>query len=260
MLMQMKPLIAIQGAMDGEVIALLEAMETYKEEKFGTYSFYIGKIDSMPLIVSRSEIGMANAAASTTLLIDKYHPDVIINQGTAGGHDPNLRVFDTIIGEEIIHINSFMSPHRDKEEGMSPENWIPMHSFIREEDGRLEEKFVFKSDPELLAAARDVVGEYSRGKVVVGKIGTADFWNREIDRIYWFHQHFHTSGEEMEAYAVAQIAAAFKVPFLSIRTISNSEVTDDGIEDLDMAGRYCAEFSLQVAKKIYQQESVSLLN
>jgi len=260
MLMQMKPLIAIQGAMDGEVIALLEAMETYKEEKFGTYSFYIGEIDSMPLIVSRSEIGMANAAASTTLLIDKYHPDVIINQGTAGGHDPNLRVFDTIIGEEIMHINSFMSPHRDKEEGMSPENWVWMHSFIREADGRLEEKFTFKSDSELVKAARDTVEEYTQGKVVVGKIGTADFWNREIDRIYWFHQNFHTSGEEMEAYAVAQIADAFKVPFLSIRTISNSEVTDDGIEDLDTAGRYCAEFSLQVAKKIYQQEFVSLLN
>lgn len=256
---QTKPLIAIQGAMDGEVIALLEAMETYKEEKFGTYSFYIGKIEAMPLIVSRTEIGMANAAAATTLLIDKYHPDLIINQGTAGGHDPNLRVFDTIIGEEIIHINSFMSPHRDKEEGMSPQNWIPMHSFIREDDGRLEEKFAFKSDSELVKAARDTAEEYSQGKVVVGKIGTADFWNREIDRIYWFHQNFQTSGEEMEAYAVAQIADAFKVPFLSIRTISNSEVTDDGIEDLDTAGRYCAEFSLQVAKKIYQQKPVSLL-
>ena len=251
-----RPLIAIQGAMDGEIIALLEAMLTYREEKVAQYSFFVGEIGTMPVVVSRTEIGMVNAAAATTLLIDKYRPDVIINQGTAGGHNPQLNVFDTIIGKEVIHINSFVSTHMEKGEGMSPETWVPMLTSMREENGKLMNVSLFESDSELVKIALDLATGYSNGKVVEGRIGSADFWNREIDRINWFHEKFHTSGEEMETYAVAQVAQAFDVPFLSIRTISNSEVTEEYVEDLDTAGRYCAEFSLLVAKAVYQQQFV----
>lgn len=254
--MQTKRLIAIQGAMDGEIAVLLEAMQTYTEEKHGSYSFYLGEVENVPLVVSRTEIGMVNASAATTLLIDKYRPSVIINQGTAGGHDPQLNVFDTIIGNEIIHINSFVSNHLEKGEGMSPESWVPMQTFVREENDQLRDVFVFESDPELVKIALALASEYANGKVVEGRIGTADFWNREIDRINWFHEKFQTRGEEMEAYAVAQIARAFNTPFLSIRTISNSEVTQEYIEDLDTAGKYCAEFSLLVAKAVYQRHLV----
>lgn len=252
------PLIAIQGAMDGEILVLLEAMQTYTEEKIGMYSFFIGKVGDMPIVVSRTEIGLVNAAAATTILIDKYQPDVIINQGTAGGHHPDLQIFDTIIGTEVIHINSFVSNHLDRGDGMSPEAWVPMETSIRDENGSLRNKTMFKSDTLLSNTALKAAVDYPYGKVIEGRIGSADFWNREIDRIDWFHKNFHTSAEEMEAYAVAQIAYAFNVPFLSIRTISNSEVIECGIEDLDTAGRYCAEFSLLVAKAIYQQQAVQV--
>lgn len=257
--MQPKPLIAIQGAMDGEILALLEAMQSYTEERFGTYSFFVGEIEDMPLVVSRTEIGMVNAAAATAILIDKYQPSIIINQGTAGGHHPDLHVFDTVIGTEMIHINSFVSKHLDKGEGISPETWVPMETAVRDKSGYLVNLSVFKSDILLSSIALKHAEDYPYGKVVEGRIGSADFWNREIDRIQWFREKFRTSAEEMEAYAVAQIAQAFNIPFLSIRTISNSEVTDDGIEDLDTAGRYCAEFSLQVAKAVYHQQTVPVI-
>ncbi|MBM6615766.1 5'-methylthioadenosine/S-adenosylhomocysteine nucleosidase [Desemzia sp. RIT804] len=254
--MQKQTVIAIQGAMDGEIAVLLEAMQTYTEEKHGSYSFFLGEVEKIPLVVSRTEIGMVNAAAATALLIDKYQPSVIINQGTAGGHDPQLNVFDTIIGKEIVHINNFVSNHLEEGEGMSPESWVPMQTFVREENNKLKDVFVFESDSELVKVALELGPEYTNGKVVEGRIGTADFWNREIDRINWLHEKFQTRGEEMEAYAVAQIARAFNTPFLSIRTISNSEITQEYIEDLDTAGKYCAEFSLLVAKTIYQQNLV----
>ncbi|MFS0615168.1 hypothetical protein [Lederbergia ruris] len=74
----------MQGAMDVEVSVLLDAMGDYKEEKYSNYSFYVGEIEELPVVVSRTEVGMVNAAASTTLLIEKYYPKAIINQGTAG--------------------------------------------------------------------------------------------------------------------------------------------------------------------------------
>lgn len=248
--------IAIQGAMDGEIVVFLEAMGTYTEEKHGNYSFYIGELYGIRVVLSRTEIGMVNAAAATVLLIDKYKPSVILNQGTAGGHDPRLQVFDTIIGKEIIHINSFMTHHLDEGQGMDPATWIPMDSVMRQENGELTEIGVLESDPQLVETALSLTADYSYGKVAAGRIGSADFWNREVDRINWFHQNFQTVGEEMETFAAAQVAKSFEVPFLSIRTISNSEVAADETEDLETAGRYCAEFVIKVADAVYQKITV----
>lgn len=73
--------------------------------------------------------------------------------------------------------------------------------------------------------ALTVSENYRHGKAITGRIGTVDCWNREIDRIYWFRQQMQIKGEEMETFAAAQITEAFNIPFLSIRTISYSEVS-----------------------------------
>lgn len=240
--------IAIQGAMDMEVSALLDAMKDYQEEKHGNYTYYVGKIEETPVVVSRTEIGMVHAAASTTLLIENYHPKAIINQGTAGGHDPDLHVFDTVIGTEVMNIGNLRSEHLDDEQGMKPETWKFMTTGMRDEKGEKQEVKSFTSDPELVKIALSVADQYKHGKVVEGKVGSADFWNREIDRIQWFHENAGTSVEEMEAASVAQVAKGFNIPYLSIRTVSNSEVSGDKIEDLETAGKYGAEFAVEIVK------------
>ncbi|NRD76785.1 5'-methylthioadenosine/S-adenosylhomocysteine nucleosidase [Bacillus sp. BRMEA1] len=241
--------IAVQGALDIEISSLLKTMGTYKQETYGGYTFFIGKISKIPVIVARTEMGKANAAASTALLIDHYHPKAIINQGTAGGHDPNLHVFDTVIGEKVMNIDSMESEHLDAGQGIRPKTWKFTKTFIRE-NGKIQEYAYFKSDPQLVKSAIRAAKKYQHGKVVLGKIGSTDFWNREVDRIQWFHQTAGTSAEEMEAAAVAQVAKGFHIPFLSIRTISNSEVSGDKIIDQPTAGQYSAEFAVEIIKEL----------
>lgn len=192
---------------------------------------------------------MVHAAASTTVLIEKYHPKAIINQGTAGGHDPDIHVFDTVIGTEVMNIGRYITEHRDDGEGMNPESWKFDGTGMRE-NGELKTYESFKSDPKLVKAALSVADKYKHGKVVKGKVGSADVWNREVDRIQWFHEKAGTSVEEMEAAAVAQTAKNYDIPYLSIRTVSNSEVSGDKIEDLETAGKYGAEFAVEIVKAI----------
>ena len=239
--------IAVQGAMDVEISALLNEMNVYKEEKHGNYTFYVGKIGDIPVVVSKTGIGMVHAAASTTLLIEKYHPRTIINQGTAGGHDPNLRVFDTVIGTEVINIGNLRTEYLEEDQGMKPDTWIFMPTRMME-NGEERQYESFQSNPELVKIALSVADKYKYGTVVKGKVGSADFWNREIDRIQWFHENAGTSVEEMEAAAVAQVAKGYNIPYLSVRTVSNSEVSGDDIEDLDTAGQYGAEFTVEIVK------------
>lgn len=246
---EMQP-IAIQGALNEEIEVFLKKMGDYQEEKHGNYSFYLGKIDDIPVVINRTEMGMVNAATSTTLLAEKYHPKAIINQGTAGAHDPVLQIFDTVIGTKVVNIGSFRSDYLAKGEGMAPKTWKHMPTTIRQANGETREVIAFESDPELVRAALSVADKYKHGKVLEGTIGSADFWNREVDRILWFHENFGTSTEDMETFAVAQVSNSYNIPFLSLRTISNSDILNSERKEQRKAGQYCAQFTIEVVKAI----------
>lgn len=82
--------ILIQGAMDVEVETLVAALKDKQELTVGAWTYWQGTLSGYPVVVSRTEVGLANAAAATTLAMERFHPRLVINQGTAGGHDPAL--------------------------------------------------------------------------------------------------------------------------------------------------------------------------
>ncbi|MBH9968907.1 5'-methylthioadenosine/S-adenosylhomocysteine nucleosidase [[Bacillus] enclensis] len=220
--------IIVQGPMPIEAEKLAGHLEDVKEEKSGSFVFYKGKLEGYPVIVAKTGKGMENTAAATAVAIEKYDPAAIINQGTSGGHDPELNVFDIVLGERTVNLGSLKTGALDEGEGIEPKEWIPMDLMASEgsagEDPDAENIRYFEGDEGLLAAAKAVKGKYEKGKVVEGTIGSADVWNNEVDRINWFHEKYGTSVEEMEGAAGAQIAAAYDVPFLGIRVLSNNKV------------------------------------
>jgi adenosylhomocysteine nucleosidase len=222
--------IIVQGPMPIEAEKLADRLENVKEEKSGSFVFYKGKLDGYPVIIAKTGKGMENTAAATAVAIEKYNPAAIINQGTSGGHDPGLHVFDIVLGKRTVNLGSLKTGSLNENEGIEPKNWIPMDLMASEgsagEDPDAENIRYFKGDEELLAAANAVKDEYEKGKVVEGTIGSADVWNNEVDRINWFHEKYGTSVEEMEGAAGAQIAAAYDVPYLGIRVLSNNKVND----------------------------------
>ncbi|CAM3766855.1 5'-methylthioadenosine/S-adenosylhomocysteine nucleosidase [Cytobacillus oceanisediminis] len=219
--------ILIQGPMPIEAEKFAQRLDKVKVEKSGTFVFYIGKLDKYPVIVAKTGKGMENTAAATAVAIEKYDPIAIINQGTSGGHDPSLNVFDIVLGERTTNIGSLKTGHLEENEGIEPTNWIPMDLMASEgsagEDPNAEKARYYEGDADLLAAANAVKDKYTKGKVVKGTIGSADVWNNEVDRINWFHENYGTSVEEMEGAAAAQIAKAYDVPFLGIRVLSNNK-------------------------------------
>jgi adenosylhomocysteine nucleosidase len=82
--------IVVQGAMQIEVEKLVGRLENATLEQIGGWNFWRGTVNGYPVIVSKTLKGIANAAAATVLAIERYHPIAIVNQGTAGGLDPEL--------------------------------------------------------------------------------------------------------------------------------------------------------------------------
>ena len=183
--------------------------------------------------------------------MEHFRPAAIINQGTAGGHQTDLHVYDIVIGKESVNLGAFQAPFRARGQGSRPADWRPI-DLVQSDASVMEQPNAppihrFPADKNLLAAAMSVRGRYQKGRVVEGVIGSSDTWNSEIDRIQRFHDTFGTSAEEMETASAAQIAAAFQVPFLGIRVLSNN-VTNDGVYDNRTAAA-CQEYVLDVIRQ-----------
>lgn len=244
-----KNIILVQGAMDIEVNTIIESLKDMKKEKFGSWTFFVGTIEGKngtnKVIVSRTEIGLVNASAATAIAIEKYKPTVIINQGTSGGHDIALHTGDIVLGTNIVNIGAFRT---ERAENSDQNNWIFFDDvqILKDENDKPVTNMFFASDNNLVNIAKNV--NYTNGKVVEGVIGTADQWNRELERINMIHNKYNTSIEEMETVAAAQVSKAFSIPFIGIRILSNTDLHNENFNP-DSAV-WCNNFVIDFIKEL----------
>ena len=242
--------VVVQGAMDVEVRKLAGAIENATEEHVGGWLFWRGTIDGYPVVISKTLKGMENAAAATALAAERYHPLAIINQGTAGGHVPELHVYDIVLGTQSVNLGSFKTGYRARGGGSNHADWNPLDLMRSDgsagQDPNARTMRRFPGDEGLLAAARNVRGQYRKGHVVEGVIGSSEVWNSEIDRIQRFHDQFGTTAEEMETASAAQIAGLFRIPFLGIRVVSNNIMNGEAYDT--RTGDACQEYVFDVVK------------
>ena len=249
--------IVVQGAMPVETQVLADALQNRTEQQVQGWTFWSGTIDGYPVVVSKTKKGMTNAAASTALAIERFHPLAIINQGTAGGHDPALHVLDIVVGTATANIGVFRTAERAKGAGTDFAGWRPMDLLLTEgsagQDPRVWTMRRFEGDASLIAAAHAAAPRYTQGTVVDGLIGSSDVWNSELDRIERLHTEFGTTAEEMEAAAAAQVAGMSKVPFLGIRVLSNN-ITNQGAYNGASADA-CQQYVLEVVREYIRQRA-----
>lgn len=235
----------VQGALDSELQPLLSALEGRREIKIEAWTFWTGRLAGKRLVVSRTEVGPLNAAAATALGIRHFRPRAVINQGTAGGHNRELKLWDIVIGQRTTDISGLGQLHGDAGTGVRLERWWPVHNRLRLE-GRERTLKSFPGHPRLVEAAGGVT--YARGRVVTGNIGSAFRFTRELDYLDWLRRVYATDCEDMESAYAGGVATAMRTPFVAVRIISNTEWEHPNYERI--AGQYCAEFVLALARAL----------
>ncbi|MCX6133095.1 MAG: 5'-methylthioadenosine/S-adenosylhomocysteine nucleosidase [Ignavibacteriales bacterium] len=242
--------VIVQGAMKSETEKLAGSLDNVTIERVGGWMFWRGTLEGYPVIVSRTLRGIANAAAATTIAIERYNPIAIINQGTAGGHEPGLHLYDIVLGTSSVSLGAFRTPYRVAGGGSNALSWTPLNMMSPEgaasNDSAGRRVARFPGDTVLLAAARRVAGLYTQGRVVDGVIGSSDMWVDEIDLIEKYHTKYGSSVEDMETASAAQIASHFRVAFAGIRIVSDNTTNGDTYEP--RTGLACQDYVRLVVK------------
>jgi adenosylhomocysteine nucleosidase len=245
-----RPPLLLQGAMPIEVEKLVGRLEQATVDRVGLWTFWRGTLNGYPVIVSKTLKGIANAAAATAIAVERYHPAAIINQGTAGGHDPALKLYDIVVGTSSVYTGAFRTRVRAAGAGSNPLEWVPLNLIASERsagnDPAARKIARFDGDASLLAAARRAKPWYTKARVVEGVIASSDMWNDEIDLIARFHDQFGTAVEEMETASAAQTASLLNVPFLGIRVVSDNATNGTAYDP--RTSEACEDFVYEVAK------------
>lgn len=220
-----KPIL-IQGAMEIEIQLLKDVVEDIEEFTIDGYKFYKGALEKYPIIISKTDIGLINSAVSTIIGIKKFHPEIVINQGTAGASDLNLLTHDIVIGTNCININSFETCEKGEGEGINPFCW-EMKTF---KEG-IDELIKVPANNELVEISKKVSKSYKKGKVVFGLIGSGDVWNKEYDRIDWLNKNYNVLCEDMETISIYSVCNKQHIPVIGVRAISDNARVEGQIYD-----------------------------
>ena len=194
----------------------------------------IGIIGAMPSELADIRKSLTGAVIKNysgfDFYINTYKDKLIINTGVAGGMDTKVKVCDIVVSDEVL-------PH-DHELRLL--NDYPPYNGI------------FKADEKLISIACEVCKEKNIdshiGRVVSGEafISSSEVKNAICEK-------FSPLAVDMETSAIGHCAFMNKMPFVSIRCISDN-ADDEGVMSFDefekIAAKRVAEVVLEMIEKI----------
>lgn len=196
-------MIGIIGAMKEEVAILKELIKNQRVEKIMHVEFTVGLLHDKEVVLLESGIGKVNVAIATTLLLEKFAVDVVINTGSAGGIITDAEVGDVVISKAVAY--------HDVDVTGFGYDWGQVPGLPA----------VFKSDGDLVSKVEDVLKRVDI-RYFTGQIVTGDAFVNRPEQLVVVKENFNEAiALEMEAAAVAQVCHIANIPFVVVRALSD---------------------------------------
>lgn len=173
---------------------------------------YKGLIGDNEVIVMQCGMGKVSAGICAQAMIDKFHPDFIINTGCAGALNPNLKVGDVVLSESVVEWDL------DLTEIGYPLGYIDALGCVE------------------MLASKDLVDTLMKSKdadtnVMIGKIVSGDQFVSKKEQVDHIVSNFPTAlCAEMEGAAIGHVCLQNKTPFCIIRAMSDTADGSSGVD------------------------------
>lgn len=222
-------MIAVIAAMDSEVSAIVSKMNA-EAKKIHGIEFYEGTLENKDVVVMKSGVGKGNAAMSTTILMEHYPVEQIVNIGTAGGLKENENILDAVLSERVVQHDFDTSPI----------------------DGEAGIGLYYDADPKLLAiceaALKDLDVTVHKGLVASGDQFIAGEATKNL-----CDKFPDAMCAEMEAGAIAQVSAHYQVPFVILRSLSDVACKPDSHMDFQEYVKHASERSAMFTQELMRR-------
>lgn len=221
--------IGIIGPSEEEIMPFINKISNKKTETFAMLKFHSGQYENRDVVALYCGVCKVNAAIATQILIDKFEVTHIVVTGVAGGIDSNLNVGDTVISTQIAY--------HDVDEGILTE----YHPWM--------ENIYFEANSALVKICREIAEENTFkqkiyfGKVVTGEAFISDRGRNEIIDKY------DPLCVDMETASVAHVCYVNKIPFVAVRSITDTE-NESGIEVFEDNCVSAANNSIDIVEKM----------
>lgn len=184
---------------DDELAPFLPHIEHCVVTEKAMLRFYEGQIGDVPVAVLYSGVCKVNAAVAAQILIDTFGVNFIINAGVAGGMDPQIGLFDTVI--------STRAAYHDVADDILTEfhPWMP--------------SVYFDADEELLNIAKVICDREEH--IYLGRMVTGEMFI-EDDRRHEINQKYSPLSVDMETAGIAHVCYVNQIPFIAIRSITDT--------------------------------------
>lgn len=245
--------IGIIGAMYEEVDKLIAAMTIERSTEKGKRVFHEGRLYQQSVVIVFSRWGKVAAAATTAQLIVEFGVEKIIFMGVAGAVDPTLHIGDVVIARRLFQHDMDARP-------MMPQFEIPLIGQAYFECKAHDIRLAQKAAIHVLSQRNDFYNKLesyaiTSPKVVIGDIASGDkFVSTQTDRSFIQEKLPSVVCVEMEGAAVAQVASDFDIPFLIIRTISDTADDASVISFPVFVENIASEYSLYILKELLCDE------
>lgn len=217
----------IIAAMQEEMQEIKKIMVGTEEKKIYGLTFFIGKINNTEVVLVEAGVGKVNAARTTQILIDNFEIGAIVNVGSAGAANDELDIGDIVIGKKLVQHDFDITAFGH------PKGFISNVGQYVESDSKLIKKM-----EQTIAELQD-----KEFKIKIGTIASGDIFCTEIKMKEKIRSKFEADAIEMEGSAIAQVCKLDKVPFIVIRSISDSPNGNNNItfdQFLEKASKRCA--------------------
>ena len=227
--------IGILGAMQSEVMGLVEAMTVAETGTTAGFQYWTGMLGGRPVVIARCGMGKVSAAMGVQRLIDAWGVSCVVVCGLAGGLAAGLRVGDIVVGETFVQHDLDASPifPRFQVPGLGIERFSATSELVWAAEAAAREVAVElgggEPTPEEAGyataekeAPRAEPRGYSTVAVHRGLIVTGDQFIKDEQRHAILNDFPDALCVEMEGGAIAQVCHLNAVPFVIVRVISDT--------------------------------------
>lgn len=248
-------LTGILAPMPEEIDLILEKMEVESIYESGRRKFYKGIFNGRECVAALSRIGKVASSVTAAVMIEHFKIDNLIVAGVAGAISPHLKLGDIVVATEAMQHDMDARP-------LFPQFEAP-----------LLEKGFFQCDELLIEKAEDCCKDFLKDdfynyidkedinafslhhpKVYTGQICCGDQFIRSTEQLDKIRTDLpEVLCVEMEGGAVGQICYEYNVPYIIVRTISDSADDHAPIDFMRYIKNVSRYYTLGIVNKLVER-------